>query len=54
MPKSETRQIRMHANLLLDVIKRQAGTLGKAISEGGMNAADARSDAFKELGLDEG
>jgi len=40
----------MHPHLLLDVIKRQAGTLGKAIAEGGMNAADARASNF-DIGL---
>jgi len=39
----ETRNFRMHPKLLMDVIKRQAGTLSKAILEGVMNAEDARA-----------
>lgn len=41
--KSETRQFRMHAKLLYDVIRRQAGTLSKAILEGVMNSIDAKA-----------
>jgi len=37
----ETRQFRMHSQLLYDVIRRQAGTLSKAILEGIMNMVDA-------------
>jgi len=37
----ETKELKMHKNLLLDVIQRQAGTLGKAILEGVMNAVEA-------------
>jgi len=37
----ETRQFKMHAKLLYDVIRRQAGTLSKAILEGIMNSVDA-------------
>lgn len=37
----ETRRIRMHENLLFDVITKQAGTVQKAILEGVMNAIDA-------------
>jgi hypothetical protein len=39
--KSETRRFGMHANLLYDVITKQAGTLEKAILEGVMNGVDA-------------
>lgn len=39
--KSETRNFRMHPQLLMDVIQRQAGTLSKAILEGVMNGIDA-------------
>jgi len=35
------RQLKMHPKLLMDVIKRQAGTLDKAILEGVMNAEEA-------------
>lgn len=38
---AETRQFQMHAKLLYDVIRRQAGTLSKAILEGIMNSVDA-------------
>lgn len=38
---SEKRQFQMHAKLLYDVIRRQAGTLSKAILEGIMNSVDA-------------
>lgn len=37
----ETRRFGMHPKLLLDVIRRQAGTLPKAILEGVMNSIDA-------------
>lgn len=37
----EKRAFRMHPRLLFDVIQRQAGTLGKAVLEGVMNAMDA-------------
>lgn len=40
---TETRQFRMHPKLLFDVIKRQAGTLAKAVLEGVMNAVDAKA-----------
>ena len=36
-----TRTLKMHPKLLLDVIERQAGTLDKAILEGGMNGIEA-------------
>lgn len=38
---AEKRKLRMHPHMLMDVIKRQAGTLDKAIMEGVMNAVDA-------------
>ena len=37
----EKRQFKMHAKLLYDVIRRQAGTLSKAVLEGIMNSVDA-------------
>jgi hypothetical protein len=37
----QTRTLKMHPKLLLDVIERQAGTLDKAILEGGMNGIEA-------------
>jgi len=37
----ETRRFTMHPHLLLDVMRRQAGTLSKAIAEGVMNSVDA-------------
>lgn len=42
-PAGEKRAFRMHDRLLLDVIKRQAGTLHKAVLEGVMNAVDAKA-----------
>jgi len=39
---TERRGLKMHPKLLLDVIKRQAGSLHKAILEGTMNAIEAR------------
>jgi hypothetical protein len=41
--KSERRKFKMHPQLLFDVIRRQAGTAGKAILEGMMNSADAKA-----------
>lgn len=41
--KVERRKFKMHPKLLMDVIKRQAGTLAKAIMEGVMNAVDAKA-----------
>ncbi len=38
---AERKHLKMHTKLLLDVIKRQAGTLHKAILEGVMNAIEA-------------
>lgn len=43
---SERRRFQMHPHLLMDVMRRQAGTLGKAILEGGMNAVDAKAKKF--------
>jgi len=40
---SETRTFKPHPNLLMDVIRRQAGTLSKAILEAVMNSIDAGS-----------
>ncbi|WP_209044927.1 ATP-binding protein [Rhizorhabdus histidinilytica] len=40
-PSAERRRFGMHANLLYDVITKQAGTLQKAILEGVMNGVDA-------------
>lgn len=37
----ETRNFKMHPKLLMDVIKRQAGSLAKAVLEGVMNSVDA-------------
>jgi len=37
---AEQRKFQMHEKLLLDVIKRQAGTLQKAVLEGVMNSED--------------
>ena len=37
----ETRNFKMHPKLLMDVIKRQAGSLSKAVLEGVMNGVDA-------------
>jgi hypothetical protein len=37
----ETRNFKMHPKLLMDVIKRQAGSLAKAVLEGVMNGVDA-------------
>lgn len=41
-PQAETRRFGMNPKLLLDVIKRQAGTLAKAVLEGVMNSIDAK------------
>jgi len=43
---AETRKFRMHPQLLMDVIRRQAGTLAKALLEGAMNAVDAGATRF--------
>lgn len=39
----EVRRFQMHPQLLMDVMRRQAGTLGKALLEGVMNSADAKA-----------
>lgn len=39
----EKRKFGMHPKLLMDVIKRQAGTLAKAVMEGVMNSVDAKA-----------
>jgi hypothetical protein len=39
--QTQRRRFNMHPKLLLDVIKRQAGTLHKAILEGIMNGIEA-------------
>ncbi len=41
MPRTETRKLVAHKKLLIDVIKRQAGSLKKAILEGTMNSVEA-------------
>ena len=43
MVKTEKRDLAMHPKLLMDTIKRQAGTLQKAVLEGIMNALEAGS-----------
>jgi len=42
-PVVEDRRFQMNEKLLIDTIKRQAGTLAKAILEGVMNAVDAKA-----------
>lgn len=42
-PAQERRLFKMHPRLLLDVIQRQAGSLGKAVLEAVMNAVDAKA-----------
>ena len=37
----ESRTFRMHDKLLLDVIKKQAGSVQKAVLEGAMNSIEA-------------
>ncbi|WP_196223179.1 ATP-binding protein [Roseibium sp. RKSG952] len=41
MGKSERRQLTMHPKILWDIIRRQAGSPGKAVLEGVMNSIDA-------------
>lgn len=41
MAESERRQLTMHPKILWDIIRRQAGTPGKAVLEGVMNSIDA-------------
>ena len=43
MANNQSRRFRMNEQLLYDVIRRQAGTLQKAIMEGVMNARDAHA-----------
>src|SRR6266436_3542027 len=50
--KSERRRFRMHAQLLYDVILRQAGSLAKAFLEGVMNSVDAHA-SYVDLWLNE-
>lgn len=45
--KSETREFKIHPQLLFDVIQRQAGTLTKALCEGVMNSIDAGATKVK-------
>lgn len=45
--KTETRDLAMHPKLLMDTIKRQAGTLQKANLEGVMNAVEAGSPVVR-------
>jgi hypothetical protein len=45
--KTETRDLAMHPKLLMDTIKRQAGTLQKANLEGVMNALEAGSPVVR-------
>lgn len=53
MVKTETRDLAMHPKLLMDTIKRQAGTLQKANLEGVMNALEAGSPVVRiELKVD--
>jgi len=53
MVKTETRDLAMHPKLLMDTIKRQAGTLQKANLEGVMNAIEAGSPVVRiELNID--
>lgn len=42
-PLATSRRFKVHANMLMDVIRKQAGTLSKAILEGIMNSIDARA-----------
>lgn len=51
--KTETRDLAMHPKLLMDTIRRQAGTLQKANLEGVMNAIEAGSPVVRiELKVD--
>ena len=53
MVKTEKRDLAMHPKLLMDTIKRQAGTLQKANLEGVMNAIEANSAVVSiELSVD--
>lgn len=44
---AEDRTFQMHTQMIFDVIRKQAGTLSKAILEGVMNAADARATELR-------
>jgi len=46
-PVAQKKNLKMHKKLLLDVIKKQAGSLEKAILEGVMNAVEAMSNEVK-------
>jgi len=53
--KTETRDLSMHPKLLMDTIKRQAGTLQKANLEGVMNAIEAGSPIVRiDLVIEDG
>ena len=43
----ERRSFKMHDNLLVSVIKKQAGSLWKAVSEGVMNSIDAKATEIR-------
>jgi len=49
-PTKTRRQLKMHPNLLLDVIGRQAGTFDKACLEGGMNGIEAINALIEDGG----
>ena len=51
MTTVQTKNLKMHPKLLMDIIKRQAGTLEKAVLEGVMNAIEAGASKV-EIGLD--
>lgn len=42
--QSQRRNLKAHPKLIMDVIRRQAGTLHKAVLEGVMNAIEAGAD----------
>ena len=46
MAQSENRQFKMHPQLIMDTMQRQAGTLDKAILEGVMNGVDAGASSI--------
>jgi len=46
MAQAEKRQFKMHPQLIMDTMQRQAGTLDKAILEGVMNGVDAGSSSI--------
>jgi hypothetical protein len=51
---AERKSLKMHKKLLLDVIKRQAGTLHKAILEGTMNGIEAGARSIEITFLQDG